>query len=761
MMNGKILAALAAAWLAAGCATSVPRQSLTNLSLAAEASAGPLAIIGGTVITDNDAAFQSKLHLVEEARTSLDLSYYIYSDDESSSVLSEALIGAARRGVRVRLLTDYQTNYKRLDYFSALEQRGNTGKGSLAVRFFNRPTRHIVMDAAYMTLGCGEGSDIKAQDCSAQKFATVEQQFADEKIDGQPAAPLNISDINPGGSGLLLSGLYGKSSTLMTLAILHGQGIDPKALAAGEKATPEAREGLKKMGKLYWQARTGSVFASMQAKLQLALAEQLYGSQSLPVKNGLFSALPVNRKIGAEEQKDWEHFTDFTHHKFLLADTSHVQLGGRNVENSYHMHPNPLVEKYIFMDTDLVATLAGDGGQKLESAFERLWQFKPMVATLGEVRAHAPNEMLENLEAYSQAEKACADIPQGAMLETCVNGKFQLTAKSLDQRIAEQNVRMARNADRYRNTYAASIQPAAGLAVDASAQLYYLENLPFDKALPQADMKRFYGAQAGAEGAGGKHITQVWLQALDGICQEATAEAPKFVILQNAYFFPSANLIAALAKLADGRQDCSHVTVQVLSNSLATTDLSPVNFLARHAIKAFAEFAASHADGRIARFEYYEYQKPAEGFNLSLHSKVSLFGDRLVVGSANADVRSFMMDSNNAMLVSSAPELVQAWRGLVAGLIASPGRLKLENEYFVVTPRAQMVQEDLASLHGILARYSADKHLNPQQLKDLDARFVALLDAAYAMTQAAMDPDASETSRRAAQDKFNELFQTI
>lgn len=761
MMNGKILAALAAAWLAVGCATSVPRQPLTDLSLAAEASAGPLAITEGAVITDNDAAFQSKLRLVEEASVSLDLSYYIYSDDESSSVLSEALIGAARRGVRVRLLTDYQTNYKRLDTFSALEARGNTGKGSLEVRFYNRPTHNIVRDAAYMTLGCGEGRDIKAQDCSTEKFAAVDKLFADEVVDSLPALSLGISNQNTGGSGLLLSGLYGKNSGLMALAIQYGQGIDPKSLAAGEKATPEAREGLKKLGKLYWQARTGSLFASTQAKLDLLLAEQLYGSQILPVKNSLFSALPVNRKLGPEETRDWEHFTDFTHHKFLLADASHVQLGGRNVENSYHMHPNPLVEKYIFMDTDLVATLKADGGKRLESAFERLWNFRSMVATLGEVRAHAPNEVLENLEAYAQAAKACADIPQGAMSETCVDGKFRLAAKSLDQRIAEQNVRMSQNADRYRRRYAASIKPATGLAVDAGARLYYLENLPFDKALPQADMKRLYGAQAGAEGAGGKHITQVWLQALGGICQEATAENPKLVILQNAYFFPSANLIAALAQLADGKQDCSHVTVQVLSNSLATTDLSPVNFLARHAIKAFAEFAARHADGRIARFEYYEYQKPTDGFNLSLHSKVSLFGERLVVGSANADVRSFMMDTNNAMLLDSAPGLVRAWRQSMAALIATPGRLKLENEYFVVTPRAQMVQEDLASLHAILARYKADKRLNPQQLKDLDARFVALLDAAYAMAQDAMDPDTSAASRRAAQDKFNALFQSI
>lgn len=759
MMNPKILAALAAAWLAGGCATSLPRPTLTEQSLAAQASAGPLAISAGSLVSDNDAAFQSKLRLVEEARTSLDLSYYIYSDDESSSVLSEALIAAARRGVRVRLLTDYQTNYKRLDYFSALEQRGNSGKGSLAVRLYNRPTRNIVMSAAYMAMGCGEGRDIKAQDCSAEKFAAVDKLFADEKLDGLSAASLNISNENTGGSGLLLSGLYGKNSALMALAIEHGQGIDAKSLGGANQASPEAREAVKKLGKLYWQARTGSVFTSMHAKLELLMAEQMYGSEILPVKNSVFSALPVNRKISEQEQREWDHFTDFTHHKFLLADATRVQLGGRNVENSYHMHPNPLVDKYIFMDTDLLATVAGEGGKRLEMAFERLWQFKPMVASLDEVRAHAPNEMLENLDAYGKAEKACADLPRGSRFDACVEAKA--AARPLEQRIAEINGAMSRSADRYRKDYAASIQSAPGLPLDTGARLYYLENLPFDRSLPPADMRRLYGARSGAEGAGGKHITQVWLQAIEGICREATAQNPKAVILQNAYFFPPANLAAALARLLDGNEDCSHVTVQVLSNSLATTDLSPVNFLARHAIKAFAEFSAKHQGGRSAKFEYYEYQKPTDGFNLSLHSKVSLFGDRLVVGSANADVRSYMMDSNNAMLVESAPDLVKAWRGHISALLAAPGRLKMENAYFMSTPRAQMVREDLASLHAILARYRADKRLTAEQLRDLDTRFVALLDAAYAMTRAAVNPEASEATRRQEQDKFNELFKFI
>ena len=54
-----------------------------------------------------------------------------------------------------------------------------------------------------------------------------------------------------------------------------------------------------------------------------------------------------------------------------------------------------------------------------------------------------------------------------------------------------------------------------------------------------------------------------------------------------------------------------------------------------------------------------------------------------------------------------------------------------------------------------------DKRLDAEQMKTLDSRFLALLDAAYNLTRAAIDPNASETARRDAQQKFNDLFQPI
>ena len=96
-MKSHGLIALAAALLIGGCTTTgLAPGGPGNAELAKEASAGPLSVANAFVITDNDAAFQSKLKLINEAKTSLDLVYYIYDDDYSSAALSEVLIAAAQ-----------------------------------------------------------------------------------------------------------------------------------------------------------------------------------------------------------------------------------------------------------------------------------------------------------------------------------------------------------------------------------------------------------------------------------------------------------------------------------------------------------------------------------------------------------------------------------------------------------------------------------------------------------------------------------------
>ena len=754
-MKNRTLFSLLMLFLVTGCVT---QHGVTSELLSQQASAWPLEISDGQLYTDNDTAFLSKLRLIEGARNTIDMSYYIFSDDQSSSFLAKSLLDATHRGVRVRLIVDYETNYQRLDFFSMLEKEGN---GNLQVRFYNRPTANIVKDAVFMTMGCTKNQGVAVTTaCSAEKFATIDKLFASETIDGITTSGRNISNMNIGNSGLFLSGLYAKRGDVIALAIQKGAGVDLQQVKGEGESTPAQKEDLKNLGKTYWESRTGAPFQRLTANAELFFAFALYGQQLNPLKETVTSVLPIDRKLSDEEIRDWDHFTDYTHQKLLLVDRTGVQMGGRNVENSYHMHPNQLISKYVFMDSDIYATLKS-GGDAVALSFNTLWNFTPLLATLSEVRQHAPNDFVVNLK---YAEKSCVGSPDKQTHETCMARELEGSSHDLTQRMADAAKTMDENARTYKNSYLPTVVSnlAPGMPLDSGSVLAYLENLPFNKNLPLEKRQRTYGAAAGEEALSGKYIHDIWLKAISGVCASATKTAPKRIILHNAYFFPAANLTYELGTLINGDNDCSNVTVTVLTNSIDTTDLNVVNLAARHSLKAFTEFYQQYGiPSRKAGFEYYEYQKPITGPNLSLHSKVSVFGDDIIIGSANADVRSFMMDSNNAMLVRNAPLFTEKYLTFVNGILADPARVKKLNEYFITTPRESMKQEDIATFRQILTKYGANKKLNEIELQRVETQFIRMLDDAYEMTRDSLNPESSLSQRRKKQNSFNEQFKPI
>ena len=755
-MKTRFLVALLLGIALSGCAEQKPSGLLID-TITQKASAGPLSASEARIITDNDAAFLSKLRMIEGARTSIDLMYYIYADDQSSSVLTKALIDAARRGVAVRLLVDYHTNYRHLDLFSLMGKEGN---GNLRVRFYNRPTRNIIKDAVYLTMGCSrETAAAKPEACSAEKFAAIDRLFADETIDGRPATDRNISNLNIGNSGLFLSGLYSKRGDVMALATQSGQQIDVQKMQGGAPPTADQKEQMKELGKVYWESRTGAPFQRLAANAELFFAFSMYGGQLNPIKETVSSLLPIDRKFSDDEVRDWDHLTDYLHHKLLLVDNMTVQMGGRNVENSYHMRPNPLTSKYVFMDTDIHVVLA-TGSDAIRQAFDALWNFDTMVASLDEVRHHAPNDFVVNLK---YAENRCRGIEGKEEREACIRKEQQKSVHTLDERMADCRQAMEENARTYNETYRPTIpqQSAPGFSVDAGSVLAYLENLPFNRALPPEKRVRTYGAPAGKEAESGKYIHDVWFREIPAVCATATPEAPKRLILHNAYFFPPANLTHELSRMVNGDYDCSNVTVTVLTNSIQTTDLNVVNLAARHSLKAFSEFYQQKSDpAKRAKFDYFEYQ-PRPDSPLSLHTKVSVFGDDVTIGSANADVRSFMMDSNNVMLVRNAPGFVKEYLAFVQGILDDPARARKLNDYFVTTPRDVILQEDLATFRQILAKYGVDRKLNAGEQKEIEGRFVQMLNDAYELTRASIDTGSTAAKRREKQDSFNEEFKPI
>lgn len=740
--------------------------SIDDSILTRTASAAPLEAAQAFVMTDNDEAFLSKVKLIEGARRSIDLAYYIFSDDYSSSYLTQALIEAARRGVSVRLLVDYGTNYKRLDLYSMMEKLGNEGRGSLRVRLYNRPTRNIVQDAVYITMGCGKQAAARrpAGECSKEKFATLEQLFAQEAIEGRPAAARNISNLNAGNSGLFLSGLYAKRPDIMATAVQQGEGIDfTKIGQSASSTTAQDKQNLKRLAKTYWESKTGPAYQRLYSQAQLYLALSHYGKKLDPIYDTFTSLAPVDKELSEEERQDWDHLSDFLHHKLILVDGMKLQMGGRNVEDSYHMGPNPLTQKYVFMDTDVHAELVR-GGDAMSRAFDSLWNFDTMVASLAEVRQHAPNELLANLDAYKQAEQVCAVRAKVSATPECFDREFASHAKDLQQRIAAHAAAMQEKANRYRTDYLPKIPAAGGpsFKVDQGALLAYLENLPFDKSLPPGERRRTYGAPVGEEVRSGKYIHEVWLRSFEDVCRAASKESPKQIILHNAYFYPAANFTYELSRMVNGEVDCSNVTVTVLTNSIQTTDLNIVNLAARHALKAFTEFYQQNRDKpKRAKFEYYEYRARQGQANLSLHTKVSVLGDDVMIGSANADVRSYMMDSNNALFIRRAPSFNKEYSAFVRKILADPQRAQQLNDYFASTPREVMMKEDVATFRQLLVKYHAERHLDERQRAELEARFAEMLDDAYKLTKESISPDNSASARRQRQNLFNELFKPI
>lgn len=731
---------------------------LSRQSVLLNASSPALAIQQGRLLTDNDDAFESKLALINGAQHSIDLAYYIYADDYSSSAMSMALLEAARRGVKVRMLLDYHSNYKHLDFFSMLEDTASVMDGSIEVRFYNRPTDNQIKDAIYVTLGCGE-TELEFSGCSTVKLETIDKAIAEAVQQGQ------LNNVNKAGSGLFLSGLYAKNPALMVTAIKEGYQIDPETLTASAGSDPDQLTNLKKLGKLYYQAQYGGGIDNVLGKLKLRLAFALYGDQITPVYDAFSSFLPVDQPNRPEKSRtEWRHFSDFLHHKLLLVDGHKVQLGGRNIEDSYHMNPNEMAAKYIFMDTDVVLQLDAGQEKALVTNFDKLWGFSDMVASIADIRQHAPNDVLTMMN-YAAKRCESEQHAEKAEQEACLEQSMQsLSPVPLADRMQDWSAHTQQQANLYSANYQTKPEQdrSPQFSIDAGAEIYYIENIPFNIATPEDKLARQFGSVNTFEGDSGKHIHATWLAALNNVCHAANMEKggvpPKEIILHNAYLFMPSNLLLQLAKMVDGRVPCGNVNITLVTNSISTTDLNIVNILSRHSMKAFFDHLQLHRHpDKGANIRYYEYVEDKDGTNLSLHSKVEVFDQDLFVGSANADVRSYMMDTNNGLFIRNAPVLVKNYVNWVKQLIDT-GRVLPVDQYYVSTARDVILEEDLATIDAILAKYRAERWLKEDDVQGLKQHFINLLDQAYQLSEKIVSKkeDSSE-----AQAKFNALFKTI
>ena len=122
--TGRLFAALTAGLALAGCVTQLagPPKDLHRpppAAASAPAASGTFAAMeaaianahgptqsGFTIIDRNENALRLRLALIDSAKSSLDLQYYVWFGDDLGTMMMKRVMDAADRGVRVRILID-------------------------------------------------------------------------------------------------------------------------------------------------------------------------------------------------------------------------------------------------------------------------------------------------------------------------------------------------------------------------------------------------------------------------------------------------------------------------------------------------------------------------------------------------------------------------------------------------------------------------------------------------------------------------------
>ncbi len=693
----------------------------------------------GRLILDNDVSFESKLNMIKRAKKEIRMVYFIYSDDDSSSLISQALIDKAKAGVDVTLLVDFITNYGKLDHFKMMAVEGGS---KLKVHFYNFPSKRVLEDAKYMTLPCPpDVPNPTASQCRDFKAA--------------PMKALESSETTPF-SKMFLAGLYGKNGTALKVTMGYGAGIDPAKLKAMKNETDDQESAIIfDFFKVAREAVSGDPANQLLAKIKVSSALASEGATLNPVLTEMTGRLPFlnadAKATGISHADEWDHLTDYVHHKLLAVDGTEFQLGGRNIEDSYHMKSRLGSKgKYIFMDTDFYGRTAAGGTKEIEASFDKLIRMSP--ADLTTVQRVIPNDLISNPEQLMKATGYCLQqaqagkVPMNA-LGQCIEGAAPTIEgfKNQATRIATSKSEMDQSRGRYNTDYLAAKKNAprdhfrSGPYTDgvdqlsssdlANAEIYYLENVAYAK---NGDLKRRAGARVGAEAKFNKNIHAAWYRGLESACSVSREEKREVrVVMHTAYLFMPSGMMHRLAKMMNGDyQDCSRVRITFLTNSIETTDLNVINIFARYQMNELIKHhqgltaAADALDQgnpyrKAARFfpklDFFEYNASSVGTGISLHTKISILGDDMIVGSANADVRSYYMDTNNAVLIRGAKDFNRDYLNYVDSILTDSKKSKnLVGKYLDMKPE-DIQAENKVLLKYMLARWDKKGKINSEK----------------------------------------------
>ena len=138
-------------------------------------------------------AFAARMLLAETAERSLDVQYYIWRNDNTGTLLFEALHAAADRGVRVRLLLDDNNTFGMDGVLAALDSHP-----AIEIRLFNPFVLRGARWLGYLTDFSRLNRRMHSKSFTADNQATIVggRNVGDEYFDAAPEGELVFSDLD-------------------------------------------------------------------------------------------------------------------------------------------------------------------------------------------------------------------------------------------------------------------------------------------------------------------------------------------------------------------------------------------------------------------------------------------------------------------------------------------------------------------------------------------------------------------------------------
>jgi phosphatidylserine/phosphatidylglycerophosphate/cardiolipin synthase-like enzyme len=115
----------------AHCAVPSPLLEAADQALRDSSPGHPVHVV--SLLADGEAALVARLNLIRAAQRTVDVQTYIWDDDDAGLVMLDALVEAARRGVRVRILIDQLGAFSDLNLLDALAR----ASPNLSLKLYN------------------------------------------------------------------------------------------------------------------------------------------------------------------------------------------------------------------------------------------------------------------------------------------------------------------------------------------------------------------------------------------------------------------------------------------------------------------------------------------------------------------------------------------------------------------------------------------------------------------------------------------------